>query len=145
MVLTNLAQLIYSSGGSADNALLLVRSAVKAADNDKDPDVNFLLGNLLMAKSKYGEASEAYQRTLKMLPTFPSAGDYLGQARCLAERYGPGDGVCDAAEGCRGKDRSVLSKYISCSGSGHCGINLSEGDEVIARIEIGKQYLKAGE
>ena len=144
-MLTNLAQLIYSSGGSVDNALLLVRSALRAADNDKDPDANFLLGNLLMAKAKYREAFESYQRTVKMLPTFPSIVDYLRHAKCLADRHSSNDDVCHTEGGCGKDPGSLLTKYISCSGSGSCGINFSEGDEVIARIEIGKQYMRTGQ
>ena len=82
VVLTNLAQLIYSSGGKVDNAILLVKSALKVAE--KDPDVNFLLGNLLMAKEQPWEALEAYQRTAKMLPNYhPKLQVFLAQAKCM--------------------------------------------------------------
>ena len=103
-----------------------------------------------MVKERYREAAGAYERTAKMLPNYhPELSGYVGRARCLADRQaarsaaaaavcgataeGGGGGSCtsdhDAAA-----SRSVMSKYISCSGeNGKCGINLTEGDEVIAR------------
>jgi len=150
VVLTNLAQLIYSSGGKVDNAILLVKSALKVAE--KDPDVNFLLGNLLMAKEQPWEALEAYQRTAKMLPNYhPKLQVFLAQAKCMQSQL-----HChvNSRRGCNGgggghsppEVNAVLSKLVTCSagavdgGGGDCGIDLSadEGDvgEVIARIEI---------
>ena len=48
VVLTNLASLIYKSGG-IDDALLIMKDVV-SLHNDMDPDVNFFIGSLYAAK-----------------------------------------------------------------------------------------------
>ena len=54
VVLTNLAQLIYSSGGSVDNALLLVQSAHKIDDKVYTPrKIQYLMSKQVLLRGTF--------------------------------------------------------------------------------------------
>jgi len=149
VVLTNLAAMLYRLDGDLDNALNLVQSA--SAIDDKDPDINFLLGNLLMAKKRYGGAVEAFERVMKMLPTYHGIKDALVAAQCFNLRSSnpfcdKNGGGCLGATAAAASDlaaldggedggsvfggQSILSKFINCREDGSC---VSLTDQEIAQ------------
>lgn len=67
VVLTNLAGLVYTAG-SLDDALVLAVDSHHI--DDKDPETNFLLGNLYLAKGNYSGAWNHYKQTIRMNSTY---------------------------------------------------------------------------
>ncbi len=78
-MLTNLAGLLYKTG-TVDDALSVMRD-VMALDN-KDPDSNFLIGNLLSAKGNMTGAKHHYLQALRMNPDHKHAMQFLHVPAC---------------------------------------------------------------
>lgn len=79
LVLTNLAGLLYKSG-ALDDALELMTKAYQ--QNNKDPNVNFFLGNLYSAKSNFTGALFHYKQALRMKPDFQAALQFILVPAC---------------------------------------------------------------
>ena len=74
VVLTTMAGLLYKSG-SLEDALVLMKDALKV--NDKDPDANFFMANLLSATGNFSGALHFYQQSLRMRPDFAPAKQFI--------------------------------------------------------------------
>ena len=83
VVLTNLAGLIYKIG-SLDDVYKLLHEAHKI--DDKDPDTNFFLANVFALKENTERAIHHYKLTLKMVPEYEKALEFLKVNLC-STRY----------------------------------------------------------
>lgn len=79
LVLTNLAGLLYKSG-ALDDALEIMTSAYDL--NEKDPNINFFLGNLYSAKNNFTGALYHYKQALRMKPDFQAALQFILVPAC---------------------------------------------------------------
>ena len=101
VVLTNLAGLFYKSG-SLDDAYKLLKEA-HAIDN-KDPDTNFFLGNILSIRGNLSGAIQHYKSTLKMVSEYHQALDFLKYPACES-KFKQSTDTCISVNGdCKDKE-----------------------------------------
>ena len=113
VVLTNLAGLFYKSG-SLDDAYKLLKEA-HAIDN-KDPDTNFFLGNILSIRGNLSGAMTHYRSTLKMVSEYHQALDFLKYPACES-KFKTSTDTCISVNGdCKDKEaqKMILCKDGDC-------------------------------
>ena len=113
VVLTNLAGLFYKSG-SLDDAYKLLKEA-HAIDN-KDPDTNFFLGNILSIRGNLSGAIQHYKSTLKMVSEYHQALDFLKYPACES-KFKQSTDTCISVNGdCKDKEaqKMILCKDGDC-------------------------------
>ena len=109
VVLTNLAGLLYKAGYLED-ALSMMQEAY--IENEKEPEINFFLGNLLSASGNFSGALFHYKQAVKMKPDYSPALQFLLVPACEI-KFG-GTRKTETPQKIEGEDSLILCKDGSC-------------------------------